>query len=332
MVPTEANVSINDMKQNRLFNSKTRIYFTTVISIIALIILGNILSPGFASVGSIINLLALSFVLAAASIGQTLIIISGNGGLDLSIDSMISMGALMGAFFSGVHADNLVGAILGLIAMGGLIGLANGAAIRFSKVPPFVFTMAMATVVRGFIIAFTSGQPSGGTPEPLLQLAIGNIYGQIRWMVIFGIVITIIVEFILMKTRYGKGLFMVGSNRRAAILSGVNINFIIIMTYVIAGITSALSGFVLLGMVGSATITIGDGYTLLTIAAVVIGGTQLSGGKGSFLGTVLGSILMMVLSSVLLAVNISSGMRMLIQGAILLIIIVAYTREQKLRQ
>jgi ribose transport system permease protein len=332
MAPTETNVSINDMRHNRIFNSKTKIYFTTIISIVALIILGNILSPGFASAGSVINLLALAFVLALAAIGQTLIIVSGNGGLDLSIDSMISMGALMGAIFSGVHADNLVGAIFGLVAVGGIIGLANGVAIRFSKVPPFVFTMAMATVVRGLIIAFTSGQPSGGTPEPLLQLAIGNIWGPIRWMVIFGIAITIIVELLLHKTRYGKGLFMVGSNRRAALLSGVNINFIIIMTYVIAGITSTLSGFVLLGVVGSATITIGDGYTLMTIAAVVIGGTQLSGGKGSFVGTVLGSILMMVLSSVLLAVNISSGMRTLIQGAILLVIIVLYTREQKLRQ
>ncbi len=322
----------SENRHNILFNAKNKIYFFTIIMIVGLIIVGEILSPGFGSMEGIMSTLALASVLAIASIGQTLIIISGNNGLDLSVESMISMGAIMGALFSGMDANNMGGAIIGLVLLGGLIGLVNGLIIHYVKVPPFVLTMAMATVIRGFVVAYTGGAPSGRTPKLLLELSTGNLAGPVRWLIVVGVVVTIVVQLILTRTRYGRGLFLVGTNRNAALLSGVNIGMIIVMTYIVAGICNALSGFLLLGVVGSATIAIGDGYTLLTIAAVVIGGTALSGGKGSFFGTFLGSILMIVLSSVLIAVNISAGMRMLVQGLILLAIIALYSREQKLRQ
>lgn len=315
-----------------LYNAKTKTYFTTIFAIVVLLIIGQILSPGFASAKSISGILGLSVALAAAGIGQTLIIISGRSGLDLSIDSMIPMGALLGAMFAGVGTMGFMKALVVLVILGSLVGLINGVVIRFIDVPPFVMTMGMASVVQGFVIAYTNGQPSGSTPNLLLTLAIGDVWGPIRWIILFGIIVTMIVEWVLRKSRYGSGLFLVGSNRVAARLSGLNINFIVIVTYVVAGISSTLAGFLLLGVVGSGSISMGDGYTLLTVAAVVIGGTQLSGGKGSFFGTVLGSILMIVLSSVLLSINISEGLRAVIQGLILLVIIVLYTREPALRQ
>jgi len=334
MVSTENSKTTSDInhKNKNFLNSTFKIYSIILTAIIILIVIGEILSPGFASIESVMNILALSSMLAAASIGQTLIIIAGNSGLDLSVESMLSMGALVGSILSGAQANNSIIAILGLIVLGGAIGLFNGLVIRFLHVPSFVLTMSMAIVIRGFIIAFTSGRPSGGTPKILNELSIGNIWGPIRWLFLLGIVITILVELLLRKTKYGKGLFLLGSNRNAAILTGININYVIILTYIIAGICTTLSGYILLGVVGSATIQIGEGYGLLSIAAVVIGGTQLSGGKGGFIGTYLGSILMIVLSSVLIAVNIESGLRTLIQGFILLVIIIMYIRSDKLRQ
>lgn len=331
-IPGAGQMLDRETQHNVIFNSKTKIYFFTAIAIVGLIIVGEILSPGFGSLEGVMSTLALASVLAIASIGQTLIIISGNGGLDLSVESMISMGAIMGALFSGMEADNMLGAILGLVLLGGLVGLLNGVIIHFVKVPPFVLTMAMATVIRGAVIAYTGGAPSGRTPKLLLELSTGNMVGPVRWLIVVGIIVTIVVQLVLTRTRFGRGLFLVGTNRSTALVSGVNIGFIIVLTYVIAGICNTLSGFLLLGVVGSATIAIGDGYTLMTIAAVVIGGTALSGGKGSFFGTLLGAILMIVLSSVLIAVNISSGMRTMIQGIILAVIITMYTREPKLRQ
>jgi ribose transport system permease protein len=238
----------------------------------------------------------------------------------------------MGAIFAGMEGEYLFRAILGLILLGGAIGTVNRLIIHFIKVPPFVLTMAMAAVVRGATVAYTGGSPSGRAPRLLLQISTGNAFGRIRWLIVLGLIVTILVQIILTRTKFGRGLFLVGTNRNTALLSGVNIAFIVVITYTIAGIFNTLSGFLLLGVVGSATINIGDGYTIMTIAAVVIGGTALSGGKGSFFGTVLGAVLMIVLSSVLIAVNIPQGIRTFIQGLILLFMITAYTRDIKLRQ
>lgn len=318
--------------RNPLLNPNYRIHAFTIFAIVALLIFGNALSPGFASTAGIVSTLALASVLAIASIGQTLIIISGNAGLDLSIDAMISMGAIMGAIFAGADGSNPGGALFGLILLGGCIGGINGVIIHYVKVPPFVLTMAMATVVRGAVVAYTGGSPSGRAPDLLLEISTGNIFGSFRWLIVIGIIATIAITLLLTKTKYGRGLFLVGTNRNTALLSGINIASTVIITYMMAGIFNTLSGFLLLGVVGSATINIGDGYTLMTIASVVIGGTALSGGKGSFVGSVLGAILMILLSSVLIAVNIPQGMRTFIQGVILLVIIALYTRDTKLRQ
>ncbi|GHV75899.1 ribose ABC transporter permease [Spirochaetia bacterium] len=320
-----------DSYRSPLSNPTVRICTFTFLAIVVLIIVGNILSPGFGSPAGIISTLALSSVLAIACIGQTLIITSGNGGLDLSIDSMISMGAIMGAVFAGMEGDHLVRALVGLTLLGGGIGLINGLIINYIKVPPFVLTMAMATVVRGAVVAYTGGAPSGRAPKLLLEISTGNAFGHVRWLIVVGMAVTVLIQLLLSRTKFGRGLFLVGTNRNTALLSGVNISFIVVMTYVIAGIFNSMSGFLLLGVVGSATINIGDGYTIMTIAAVVIGGTALSGGKGSFFGAALGAILMIVLSSVLIAVNIPQGMRTFIQGLILLFMITAYTRDLKLR-
>ncbi|MBX5435748.1 MAG: ABC transporter permease [Alicyclobacillaceae bacterium] len=315
----------------RLANSKFRIYIPVLSASVALLILGQILSPGFASASNIGNLLATAVVLAIASFGQTLVVISGQEGIDLSIGAMMSMGALIGVQVSDQSSLGLWGAVLLLIGTGALVGLIHAVCIQFLRIPPLVMTLGMATVVDGFALAYTKGLPSGTAPKLLTAIGIGHV-GPIRTLLLFGIAMVVIGEFVLRRTRYGRNLYLAGSNRMAAALSGIHVNVVVFVTYVIAGIAGTLGGLVMLGFVGTAQLGMGDGYTLLSIAAVVIGGTALAGGEGTFLGSALGAVVLTILTSVLLAVGMQEGVRELIQGAILLLVLAIYSRAPKLRQ
>lgn len=307
-------------------------YLPSIVSIIALLIFGQMLRPGFATVSNIGLLLATASVLVFASAGQTLVILSGGAGIDLSVGALMSMGALLGIKFAGGHSSGVLVSIVALIFLGGVIGLINGMAIQWLNMPPLVMTLGIATVVDGLVLAYMKGQSSGGVPTILAQIGMNHLFGPIRWLLLLGIALVIVMGFLLQQTYYGKNLFLVGTNRRASLLTGLNVGRMIITTYVLAGILGTLSGLVLVANVGSAQLQMASDYTLLTIAAVVIGGTKLSGGAGGFAGSALGAVLITVLNSVLVAVQMPAGARETIQGLILLIILIAYSREPKLRQ
>lgn len=316
--------------RNKL-RKKIGVYIPSLSASVILLILGQILSPGFASLANIGNILSIATVLAMAAIAQTLIVISGKEGIDISIGAVMSMGALLGAVFTQGSNEGLWYAIVMLTILGIIIGLINGLAIQFIDIPPLVMTLGMTSVVNGFALAYTKGLPTGGAPELLIQLGIGHL-GPIRWILILGIVLIFFMEWLLRRTRYGKTLYLVGSNRKSAILAGINVNKTVILTYVFAGVAGTLGGLILLGYVGVAQLEMGRDYSLLSIAAVVIGGTSLAGGWGTYLGSALGSVVLVLLTSVLIAVGMPPGVRVLIQGLILLLILLFYSREPKLRQ
>lgn len=329
-------VGIQDTRSSglsRLKKWKTayKMYIPSLSASILLLILGQILSPGFASISNIGNILSMATVLAIAALGQTIIIISGKEGIDLSVGAMMSMGALLGAEFSqGLNAKIWV-AILLLAIIGAIFGFINAAAVEWMDIPPLVMTLGMTSVVNGFALAFTKGQPTGGAPSLLIKLGTGR-FGTIPAMAILGIILVVVVEVLLHKTRYGKNLYLAGSNRKAALIAGIQVNKTTFLTYIIAGIAGTLGGLILLGFTGTAQLEMGKDYSLLSIAAVVIGGTALSGGEGKFSGSALGSIVLVLLTSVLIALKMPAGIRELIQGVILLLILMVYSRAPKLRQ
>jgi len=327
----------NKQKPIEKTNSKTfgklnryKQYFPSLFSIILLIALGQILSPGFAHIGNIFNILTISTILAMAAIGQTLIILSGKEGIDLSIGAVMSMGALLGAQYSGGNNSGIFYAVIMLIGLGLIIGLINGLGIQLLDIPPLVMTLGMASVVNGFALAATKGMPVGGAPEFLIQIGSERLW-NVRWLLIIGILLIIIIELVLRKTSYGKRLYLVGSNRNASMLAGIKVNKTVILTYIIAGIVGSLAGFILLGYAGTAQLEIANDYQLLSIAAVVIGGTALTGGKGNYIGSALGAVVLTLLTSVLTAVGMPAGVREMIQGIILLLIVLIYSRAPKLR-
>lgn len=324
------NIAKNTGIAGLLKNEKYKDFIPSIVIMIVLIIGGNLLNPGFASINNLCNILARASILAVACIGQAFVMISGNAGIDMSIGAMMSLTALIGPMVSKGTNEGLVVAIVVFMVLGFAIGAINGLCIQFLKIPSLVMTLAMSVVISGLTLGLTRGQPIMTIPKALLNLGM-PVIGRIRGMTIVAAIIVIIMILFLKKTNFGRSLYIVGSNRNAAKLTGLRVNLIVVGAYGISLMMAALAGLMLVGYVGSAQLNMGDEYTLLSVASVVIGGIKLTGGKGSLIGGVLGAMVLFLLTSILVALGMPSGVRQLIQGVVLLMIVLANSREAKLR-
>lgn len=308
-------------------------YLPAIIGSIVLMILGQILSSGFLSMNNISSILMTTSILTLASIGQAAVIISGDSGLDMSIGAIMSMTALFGPMIAvGSGAVSFALMIPCTLFMGAFVGLLNGIGVQVLKVVPLVMTLIMSSVVNGFSIFVTRGQPSV-TVSPQLQGISKTLAGPFRILPTVIIILLILLEiFFLRKSRYGRSLFLAGDNRNAANLCGINSRLIIILAYVFAGAVAGLAGLMLVGYAGTAQMNMAGSYTMLSIAAVVIGGTKLTGGKGTFVGGALGALVLILITNILQALNMAAGLRSLIQGVILIAILMVNSRAPKMRQ
>ena len=318
-----------DIKYNRFEDIK--VYLPSIIAAVALLFLGEILTPGFISATNIANVMTQSSLLAFIAIGQALVFFAGNSGIDLSAGAFVSMGALMASQLSGATDEGMPFAIVMVIILGAVFGLCNGLGIQILKIPALAMTLAMGSIVNGFVMAYTQGKPIatvansiGGVGKP--------VWEQLRPMMVIAIIAIIVMEIIIRKTRFGRSVYLIGTNRKAALLNGIKVNRTAILVYVIAGIIACVGGVLLAGYTGSAKLEMGEDYTMTGIAAVVIGGVSVSGGKGTFIGSALGSIVLIMLTCVLVALGMSSGTRIFFSGAILAIILAFNCRDARLRQ
>lgn len=308
-------------------------YLPAVIGVILLLILGQFATNGFLSMNNISSILMTTAILTMASIGQAAVIISGDSGLDMSIGAIMSMTALFGPMIvAGSGVTSLIVMVPATILMGAAVGLLNGIGVQILKVVPLVMTLIMSNVVNGFSILITKGQPSVSV-IPELQAISHTLIGPLRILPAIVIVLLILLEvFFLRKSRYGRSLFLAGNNVNAADLCGINSKGVIILAYVFAGAIAGLAGLMLVGYAGTAQMDMASDYTMLSVAAVVIGGTKLTGGKGTFVGGALGSLVLILITTILQALNMAAGLRSLIQGIILIAILIANSRAPKLRQ
>ena len=190
----------------------------------------------------------------------------------------------------------------------------------------------MASVIDGFTLAISRGRPYGSPAPLLLKLGGDRIFGWLRILVIITVIIVFILTIVLTKTRYGKKLQLIGNNRIAARTNGINVGAIVIFTFILSGIMGAVAGIFLLSAVGTAQMQMGSPYTMLSVAAVVLGGTQLSGGKGSYIGTAVGAVVFVTLTNVLISIGMEQGVRLIITGIVLVLILSIYSRQPKIRQ
>lgn len=295
---------------------------------VALFFLAGLVQPNFVNAAQAINIVRLAAFLGIIAAGQTLVIISGGEGIDLSVGAVVTLGAILTFMISGGSSERLWLALLVVLAVGAAIGLVNGLSIVFVRIPPLVMTLGMAGVVQGTILAVTRGNIPGGVPRALANLVTGRFLG-VPGAIYLWALLGLLMWFVLQRTRYGRELFAVGVNRRTAALSGVNVSGVVVLTYTLSGLLAALGGLLLLGFTQRVFLTLGETYLFPSIAAVVVGGTVLAGGRGSYFGTMAGALVLTMTESLLRSMRIGEAYQMIVFGAILVVLLSVYGRQRE---
>lgn len=313
-----------------LIIQKEKLYkLQSLIALFVLCIIISILSDKFLTVANGWNVLRQISVNICISVGMTLVVLTA--GIDLSVGSVL---ALCGAITAGLLKNGielpsqnlfigftLLGAIILGLVFGGALGFFNGWVITRFKVPPFVATLAMLTMARGLTMLWTKGFPISNLGSNFDYIGTGWFIGVPVpvWISIFVIIIAMVLT---TKTPLGRYIYAIGGNENAARLSGIKIHKIKLIVYTLAGGLAALGGLMVTARLDSAQPNAGTGYELDAIAAVVIGGTSLSGGRGSILGTVLGAIIIGVLNNGLVLLNVSPFWQQVVKGMVILLAVI----------
>jgi len=299
--------------------------FQSLIALLLMVIAMTLMSDNFLTPDNGWNILRQISVNLCLSIGMTLIILSG--GIDLSVGAIL---ALSGAVAAGVLKNGVAipvfdvllqftvfGAIVCGIGVGLVLGWFNGFVITRFNIPPFVATLGMFSIARGMTMLWTGGFPITGLGEGFGYLGTGVFLGVPMpvW-----ISVALVAAFVVLtrKTRFGRYLYAVGGNERASLLTGLRVNRIKVWVYTLGGGLAGVAGLLVTARLDSAQPNAGLGYELDSIAAVVIGGTSLSGGRGSVLGTVLGCLIIGVLNNGLFLLNVSPFWQQIIKGFVIL--------------
>jgi len=285
--------------------------------LIGLLILGAffaLLSPAFLTTSNLLNVLRQISINAIIALGMTLVVLTG--GIDLSVGSVV---AASGSFMVSlmVWGVPMAVALPAGLALGALIGLFNGFVIARGNLPPFIVTLAMMVMARGLAYVYTDGRPTR-YDDPAFSY-IGNGYlGPLPVPIVIMIVWFAFCWILLNRTRFGRHVYAIGGNREAARFSGIKIPRTITIVYIISGFSAALSGVILAARMSSGQPIAGQGFELDAIAAVVLGGTSLAGGKGTLAGTMIGALIIGVLNNGLNLIHVSFYYQLIIQGAVIL--------------
>jgi ribose transport system permease protein len=309
--------------------NKYFIRFQSLIALFILCLVISMLSDNFFTINNGWNVMRQIAVNVCISVGMTLVILTA--GIDLSVGSVL---ALCGAITAGLLkygielpsaslfiGFTLLGAVLAGLLTGTILGLFNGWTITKFKVPPFVATLAMLTIARGLTMLWTKGHPISNLGTDFAYFGTGWLLG-IPVPVWIAAIVVLLAVFITQKTKLGRYIYAIGGNENAAKLSAINIKRVKITVYAIAGALAALGGLIITSRLDSAQPNAGASYELDAIAAVVIGGTSLSGGKGSIWGTVLGAIIIGVLNNGLVLLDVSPFWQQVVKGAVILLAVI----------
>ncbi len=306
---------------------------------VILFLLSGLLPNGFGSDLQVaraqaLNILRLAVFLGVIAAGQTLVIISGSEGIDLSAGSVVTLTAILTYVIANGADEKVVLALLVSLAAGALIGLLNGIGVTFLKISPFVMTLGMAGIVTGTIIVVNHGNVSGRVAPIMTRLIARPLSPEIPIpnAIIIWLLFGILMWFLLERTTFGRNLFAIGVNRVTARLSGVDVTGMNLATYALAGALAGFGGFLVIGNTGVVLLQLGQPFLFPSIAAVAVGGTLLSGGKGSYWGTMAGAIVLTLITSLLTTMQMPESVRRMVLGATLLILISIYGRQRSLRQ
>lgn len=286
-------------------------------SLILLLIVFSFASPNFFRVDNLIGILLATAVNGVLAVGVTFVIITS--GIDLSIGTVMTFSAVSaGILITNMKLPIVVG-VLGALAAGALCGLVNGILIAKAKIPPFIATLGMMMVTKGLALVMSKTKPIYFNDTPAFtKISMGSFLGIPTAVIIF-FSIAIIASIVLSKTVLGRYDFALGSNEEAARLSGINVDKWKISIYVLCSTFAALAGIMMASRLNSAQPALGAGYEMDAIAATVIGGTSLSGGEGTVLGTVIGAFIISVLTNGLRILSVPQEWQTVVTGAIVIL-------------
>ncbi len=284
--------------------------------LLLIVVIISIMSPSFLTANNIFNVLRQVSISALIAFGMTFVILTG--GIDLSVGSTLALTGAVAAGLLSSGVDPIIAMAVALI-LGLILGAINGVIIAKGKVAPFIATLATMTIYRGATLVYMDGKPISGLGDHASFQMFGKGYFLgIPVPVVTMVIAFFVLYFILRKTTFGRRVYAVGGNAEASRLSGINVNRITIAVYALTGMLAALAALILTSRLNSAQPTAGESYELDAIAAVVLGGTSLTGGRGWIVGTLIGALIIGVLNNGLNLIGVSSFYQQVVKGLVIL--------------
>lgn len=293
--------------------------------VIVLCIVWTILNPQFMTLNNITNILRQASYTAIAAVGMTMVIIIGE--IDLSAGSLVCTAGLMGAMVI-KYTNNVFLAVLAAILTGVLVGLVNGILCAVGELPGFIATLASMIVLRGLAYIITGGNSVVWNNDAFTSLGTGYV-GIIPIPVIIMVIIIIMGVILTTKMRFGKYIYAVGGNKEASRWSGIAVVKVKIIVYIIMGVLTSIAGLIITSRLGSGQPSAGLNFEMDCITAAVVGGTSMSGGKGTIIGTIVGVILLTVLTNGMTLIGMNTYWQQVLKGVIIVVSVLADTRSKK---
>lgn len=279
--------------------------------------------PGTVNAVWISNMVLFAAPLGIIAAGQTLVMLTG--GIDLSVASVATASAYLMATHSGLGVGP---AVLYGLGVGFVVGLINGIGIALLRVQPLVMTLGTGLMTEGMLVVYSQKKMADAprVPQFIENLGAGKFLGGIPNDLIVWLPIAVILIFVLHRTGYGRLLYAIGDNGKACTLAGIRVWRILLVNYVTCGLLAAAAGLIIVGGTDSAELRLAEVYLLPSVAAVIIGGTSIFGGRGGYSGTIIGALILTVLNSILTLLDVPESVRQILYGAIILLLAGAYTR------
>jgi ribose/xylose/arabinose/galactoside ABC-type transport system permease subunit len=281
----------------------------------------GLFSPGMFQVGQVLNILQVSAFLGIVATGQTLALLAG--GIDLSVAGVVTMANIVSTGLMAGSDSNMATAIAACVFLAALVGLINGVMITVIRVAPLIATLGINSILFGAALVYTHGAPHGGISPRFAVLGQGHILAfpvsTVCWLAI-----ALAMAWITRQTVFGRQLYAVGANTTAAWAVGVPVRRIVIVAYILSSVMAALGGLLLTSYIGSPSLGIGDQFLLSSIAAAIVGGTALTGGMGSIMGTIGGTLFVTELNSFTNIIRVSTGTQFVLQGAVIALSVLLY--------
>lgn len=319
----------NDKMDLKKIIKKIYTDYTFILSFVLLVIFASIINENFLTYSNLSTLMLQSSIKGIIALGMTLVIISGQ--IDLSVGSLAALVAGLGVVVLN-STESMFLMLAFCMVFGGLLGTVNGLLVTKGKIAPFIVTLATMSAFRSIIVQLGQGGPfnvSSDMYNSFRLVAAGSV-GIIPNLAIIYFLITLFMAFIMEKTKFGRYTYAVGSNEKAAKLTGINTDFIKASAFAITGVLTGISAFLLSSRLTSITApNAGMAFELDAIAAVAIGGTAMSGGRGKIYGTFLGAIMLQMIEGILIAANIPPFLTGLVKGVIIILAVIFQSKKNK---